>query len=604
MMRRCLIAGLLAGLATPALPADVYQPGTKADPNVRSAQFLLRDERNLSATIELRLLDDADDVAKMPEAYQWALAESYLSFGLRDRAENIYRLLSAKSDNEERIAKAQLRLAEFDYQRGYSAEARAQLYRVRESMPEDQVPDWQDLMARVLLSEDRYSEAADVLTELNNADRQSAYTRYNLGVALLNDGRTAQGQTVLDRVGRLIPGDVEDLALRDRTNMSLGWHFLQSQQGGTAKPVFSRVRMEGPFSNRALLGLGWAELAPQGERVVKAQVGDEQGDPDPFSTFSTLGVLVRPGFLDDDIFERAGLRAFKLNRSNQDEVEALKRALVPWIELIGRDPMDTAVQEAWLAIPFSLDRLGAHTQALQYYEKAVSVLESAHERMEQALVSIKRGRMVETIVRRDMDSQAGWEWRLRDLPDAPETYFLQGLLTQHRFQEALKNYRDVRMMARQLDGWEQRLTVVERASNNHDRPDMRAPEIIARQRAKWRAPWAQLPIELEPDDTLAPPGSHSLPPPAAVQVTAQLRLATTPAQFSGTQDTVDALRKRAGNLRQALADAGAAQARLLQDMSTTELEDQKRQIERYLIEARFALARLYDRQLTGKTNAQ
>jgi hypothetical protein len=56
------------------------------------------------------------------------------------------------------------------------------------------------------------------------------------------------------------------------------------------------------------------------------------------------------------------------------------------------------------------------------------------------------------------------------------------------------------------------------------------------------------------------------------------------------------------NLRAQLTAAGNEQARLLQEMALIELDGQKRQIERYLIEARFALARLYDRQKRGELN--
>jgi tetratricopeptide (TPR) repeat protein len=603
MMRRALVWLLLAAPSA-AFAADVYVPGAKEDPHVREAQYLMRDHRTLSAAIELRLSDRNNDPLRMPEAYQWRLAESYLGFGLRDRAEAIYRNLAASSEDKDRIAKAQLDVAEFDYQRGYLAEARATLYKMREVLPESAVVRWQDLLARVLLAESRYGEAADTLTELNNAGNQSSYTRFNLGVALINDGRTAQGQTVLDRVGRLVPDDLEDLALRDRANTSLGWHFLQNQQGGTAKPVFSRVRVEGPFSNRALLGLGWAELAPQGDRVVKAEVGDEQPDADPFTTFSTLGVLVRPGFLEDDIFKRAGLRAFSLKKASREETDALKRALVPWVELISRDPMDTAVQEAWLAIPFTLDRLGAYTQALQYYEKAVGVLENAHDRMDKAMESIKRGRMVETIVRRQIDSEAGRDWKLRDLPDAPETYFLQSLLAEHRFQEALKNYRDVRMMSRNLEAWQQRLATVERAAANTDRADMRLDQIVERRRAQFEAPWTGLKIQLQGAEKLSAPGTAKPDAPSQPAVTSRLQLSGVPSRFNGVREQSSSLNARIGDLREQLAQAGAEQARLLQDMSVAELQGQQRQIERYLVEARFALARLYDRQIKGELDAQ
>ncbi|MFP5305258.1 MAG: hypothetical protein ACLGI7_05455, partial [Gammaproteobacteria bacterium] len=502
------------------------------------------------------------------------------------------------------IAKAQLRVAEFEYQRGYWAEARATLQRMRGSLPPSLLADWQDLLSRVLMSEGRYGEAAEILALLNESDAESPYSQYNFGVALIKDGRAPQGQTILDRVGRLNPADLEELALRDRANLSLGWHFLQSQQGGTAKPLFTRVRVEGPFSNRALLGLGWAELAPQGERIAKAAIGDEQAEASPFTTFSTLGVLLRPGFVEEDIFKRAGLRAFRLTKASKEEEEALRKALVPWVELISRDPMDPAVQEAWLAIPYTLDRLGAFTQALQYYERAVDVLEKARMRMTAATISIRQGRMVETIVRRELDSEAGWEWKMLDLPDAPETYFLQTLLAEHRFQEALKNYRDVRLLARTLDSWSQRIGTVEATYGREDRPPAQPDDLIRRARDGWSPPWQGLQIELRMERALSVPGAYAgaaQPPPA---LRPRLRLAGPPARFNGPLERARAAQQRITDLREPLKVAAAEQARLLEDMALTELDGQQEQIERYLVEARFALARLYDRQRKGEMNDQ
>jgi len=601
---KALFALLALALALPAAAADVYVSGSKDDPRLRASEFLGRDDRYFSALTELRLIDEGADPQRMPAEYQWLLANSYMSFGMRDRAEALYRSLAATTTDRELVGKAQLRVAEFEYQRGYLAEARATLYRMRETLPQPLVVDWQDLLARVLMAEGRYGDAVEVLTDLNNSDRQSPYTRYNLAVALINDGRAAQGQTVMDRVGRMTPEDIEKYALRDRANLSLGFNFLQSEQGGTAKPIFMRVRSEGPFSNRALLGLGWTELAPQGERVAKVQVGDEKPDATPFSTFSTLGVLLRPGFAEEDIFKRAGLSSFRLKKASKEDEDALRRALVPWVELISRDPMDTAVQEAWLAIPFTLDRLGAYTQALSYYEKAITVLENARTRMNAAMTSIRQGRMVETIVRRESDSEAGWEWKLLDLPDAQETYFLQNLLAQHQFQEPLKNYRDVRMMSRSLEAWSARLAAVDKSYSSTSRVVAQPAVQIRRARGNWKAPWKGMQIRLQFDKQLSPPGVYSDTAPAVPDRMPAMRLSRAPERFNGPVERARAAQQRIVNLRQQLDVAGDAQSKLLQDMAVAELSGQKQQIERYLVEARFALARLYDRQQKGELNDQ
>ena len=162
-------------------------------------------------------------------------------------------------------------------------------------------------------------------------------------------------------------GPVE-LALRDKANLTLGYHFLRQQLGGTAKPMFARIRTEGPYSNRALLGMGWAELAPEGSRQQREAVGQWRrirrlprrrltGCPDPPPGFSRRrSTTVSPAAP----FRRAGI--------SEDETESLLRALTVWNELVQRDPMNAAVQEAMLAIPYALDRLGDYQGAVQRYQ--------------------------------------------------------------------------------------------------------------------------------------------------------------------------------------------------------------------------------------------
>ena len=53
--------------------------------------------------------------------------------------------------------------------------------------------------------------------------------------------------------------------------------------------------------------------------------------------------------------------------------------------------------------------------------------------------------------------EMGWFWRLGDLPDVPHAAHLSQVLAQHEFQEAFKNYRDLRYLAKNLDDWKSRL---------------------------------------------------------------------------------------------------------------------------------------------------
>jgi hypothetical protein len=56
------------------------------------------------------------------------------------------------------------------------------------------------------------------------------------------------------------------LALRDKANLALGYAYLQAGEPGNARNVLQRVRLEGPQSNKALLAVGWAESAGKRHR--------------------------------------------------------------------------------------------------------------------------------------------------------------------------------------------------------------------------------------------------------------------------------------------------------------------------------------------------
>jgi tetratricopeptide (TPR) repeat protein len=586
-----VLAGFCAGSAQAAV--ETYKAGEQNDPRLRNARFLGEDKRHFSALTELLKMQTGNDSPTAAQ-YPWLLADNYLSFGLRERADEIYQGMGSGSSDPLQYDRAQLKLAQFEYTRGYLPEARATLLKLRDGLPKELLLEWQDLSARVLMAMGKDADAIDVLTDAKNGSDQTDYTRYNLGIALLRDGRTEQGRTVLEKVGKLDPTDRDSLALMDRANMTLGWNFLQSQQGAAAKPLLRKVRVEGPYSNRALLGLGWAELTVDGDRARREKINDGSEDKkSPFASFSTLGVLLRRGLIDDPEPQRS----FRRITGSSDKEEALKAALPAWLILVDRDPQDPAVQEAWLAIPYSLDQIGAHEQARTFYEQAIERLEVARKRTDLAVEALKTNRMVETIVKRDLDAESGYNWELKDLPDAPETYYLQTLLAEHRFAEALKNYRDVRLLARNLDAWDRRLSDMEKAYNTAERGSVDPRVLFARATEGRKPERSPIQIPLRMETALSEPGRYRQAVTATI-VRPQLTLSDKPGagDFFGTYERIGSLRKRLAALRPNLAKAGDQQGRYLQRLGTVELKAQKDQIEKYLVEARFALARLYDRQ--------
>ena len=343
-------------------------------------------------------LEVASDYARMPSHAEEAELLSgglYLSLGLPAEAARIFQDLLDENIPVLVRDRAYFYLARISYQRGFYDEARVSLQKITAPLLDGLEPERKLLEANVLMAEQRFDEAAEVLRAWDDDSLLASYARFNLGVALLRSGRTGQGSDLLDTVGRTPPVDEEQWSLKDRANLALGFELLQQGDGAGAVTVLERVRLNGPFTSRALLGLGWAE----------------------------------------------------------SEQQSYRRALVPWLELRDRRLLDAAVQESYLAVPYAYARLAADGQAADRYREAVVSYSAESARIDESIAAIRGGGFLAAVLEQSPDEEASWFWQLENLADAPETRYLYHLLATHAFQEGLKNYRDLHVMQANLERW-------------------------------------------------------------------------------------------------------------------------------------------------------
>ncbi|MEK7759551.1 MAG: hypothetical protein AAB304_08115, partial [Pseudomonadota bacterium] len=251
------------------------------------------------------------------------------------------------------------------------------------------------LHAFLLMCRQEYRQAADLLAGLRSKSDWAHYGRYNLGVALIKAGETEKGVVLLEQVGRAPVQGEELRSLRDKANVALGFTYLQDGWPELARTYLERVRLDGLMSNKALLGMGWAYSA----------------------------------------------------REQQE------KALVHWNELQGRNLLDAAVQESLMAVPYALGKLGAYQRSLEQYEAAIDVYTREITRLDSAIAAIRAGKLGTLLLADDPIEEMGWFWKLDQLPDTPENHYLAHLMAGHDFQEALKNYRDLRFVSARLDQW-------------------------------------------------------------------------------------------------------------------------------------------------------
>jgi tetratricopeptide (TPR) repeat protein len=295
------------------------------------------------------------------------------------------------------------RLARLYFRKDQPENALHALERIRGTVPATIRDDVEFLRGEVFIANGRFPEAARVFNDLKGVKSLEGFAGYNLGIALIKEGKEQEGRQYLDRTGQILSDTPATLAIKDKANLVLGYKLLDENAGDKAKLVLERVRLSGPFSNRALLGSGWAD-ASRGQ---------------------------------------------------------FERALVPWSILAGRDVTNPAVQEALLAVPYAYGKLKVYGRAAMLYGKALDVFGQQIDKLSASIKSISEGKFLKALTREELKQDADWVVKLRSLPEAAETYYLLQLMASHDFQESLKNYLDLNELHKKLAGWEGDLAAFE-----------------------------------------------------------------------------------------------------------------------------------------------
>ncbi len=331
-------------------------------------------------------IDDAD----------FSLGDFELRYGMHHRAGRAIRAVLEGAVDEVVRNDAAFRLARIHFQKDQMADAMLALDRIDGKVPESIRDDIDFLRGNIYLALGQPQESLDIFKTLQGSDGFGGFSAYNLGIAYLQDGQRQAALEQLDRAGQMASNDPAELAIRDKSNLVLGTMLLEVEEFDNAMPYLNRVRLDGPFSNQALLSAGWASLS----------------------------------------------------------AENYARAVVPWSILAARDATDSATQEAMLALPYALSKLDVHGRAAVSYGNALDSFGIEVEKLDQSIESIREGYFLQALIREEIRQNEDWVIRLRSLPETPETYYLMELLASHEFQAGLQNYLDLADLKRRLITWE------------------------------------------------------------------------------------------------------------------------------------------------------
>jgi predicted negative regulator of RcsB-dependent stress response len=330
---------------------------------------------------------------------EFSVGDFELYYRMHHRAGRAIRSILEGNVEEPVRNKAAFRLAKIHFQKDQPRDALRALDKISGRVPDEIRDDVNFLRANIYLATDRPSDAVEVLRGLQDSKDLKGFSLYNSGIALLQDGRQEEAIRELDRAGQLTAGDPAALAIRDKSNLVLGTLQSEASEFGPAQISLDRVRLDGPFSNQALLRAGWADAS----------------------------------------------------------AENFERALVPWSILAKRESTDAAVHEAMLALPYAYSQLNVHGRAAVLYEQAVEAFGNELDKVNASIESIQTGGFLEALAREEIRQDKDWVVRLRNLPDAPETFYLLSLMASHDFQTSLQNYLDLEGLRSKLVSWQRSL---------------------------------------------------------------------------------------------------------------------------------------------------
>lgn len=334
------------------------------------------------------------------KAIQAVLGEG-VDVAIRNQAAySLARLFYKKNDPQSTLYALDLVLDDVEKSR---YEEKYSLNVLRGKEPETFETDVAYLRALASIDTGQFGEAVKLLQKLIKEPSLKGYVTYNLGIALIQNGQEKEGLIVLDELGRLETNDPGLMAIRDKTNLKLAYRSLEKGDANKAQQYFGLVRLDGPYSNAALLGAGW--------------------------------VAVSQGKFD--------------------------RALVPWSMLHERAETNYSVQEVLMAVPYAYGKLEAHGKAANLYDHAMDVFVREIASLDDSIKSIRTGKLLVALLDEKSKKDKNWVVNLREMEDTPETRYILELMASHDFQESYKNYKDLAELRHHLDKWLDDLRVYE-----------------------------------------------------------------------------------------------------------------------------------------------
>ena len=333
--------------------AKIEDPNIIKDLHYGEVLFHFYQEDYFTSIVHLLAARDLNRTSNHVPEDELLLGGIDLSYGLHKESKRIFNKLLAGNVRDTIKNRAYYYLAKIYFQRGYLDESAEFLSNVSGPVQESIFGELKLLTGQVYMSQGKYDAAISSLDNWKASENYKHYANYNLGIAHTRRGNIDTGVDYLKKVGKLKAKTETMRTLRDRANLASGLSLIQNDRPEDAIKYLEKVRLEGLYSNLALLGIGWANT--------------------------------------------------NADRHNH--------ALGPLMELRNRSAYHPEVQEGVLALAHAYNAMGLHGRAVQAYEKAADIYLTEAQELSYAAHEIEQGALVNALLDRTKGGpQMGWFW--------------------------------------------------------------------------------------------------------------------------------------------------------------------------------------------------
>ncbi|MGI1679603.1 MAG: hypothetical protein K6L75_12760 [Cellvibrionaceae bacterium] len=332
-----------------------------------------------------------------------------LSFGMEQTAGEIFNELLSADANGEFTRPLEVRnaawfyLGKLRYLRGDWDGTEASFKNISGRFDKKLVSELEALAINLAIRRNDLATAESELQKARNLNDWRHLIYFNMGNAYSRAQQFDKAIDYYDRLADLPISDLpslqeEQLALYDKALTAAGYNYILQGEPKKAINRFKQVRLDSDFSNRALLGYGWAAAENNNHRL----------------------------------------------------------ALRPWQELSKRSLTFPSVQEALIAVPYAYEKLKVPGQALLEYQNAEQAFQKEIDRIRVVMDEMSDVDLLTALKIKDTDNK---NWFLLNEKNGvqPHIVYLAELFSLNQFQGSVQELRDLLHISARLNDWKDRL---------------------------------------------------------------------------------------------------------------------------------------------------